>query len=159
MSAPIVPLGLSLALALPLLAGCSKDAGLIDSDGDVFDRIAPEATIYLGGTEPFWSLEIAYRDEGGEAVGAGEGYRARYSTPDNIAGTSFAATRFAGNNGLGFSGTLGDEPIQIAITPGQCSDQMSDRVYPYTASVRIGETLLSGCGATSEEPFTGPAAP
>ncbi|MEE4152759.1 MAG: hypothetical protein V2I27_01220 [Erythrobacter sp.] len=146
------PLRLTFAIALALPAGCSTEDTLIDSEGRVFDRIAPDAAINLNGTEPFWSLAIA------PSI-ADEGYTATYSTPEDIEGTSFAATRFAGNNGLGFSGALQEQPVQIAITPGECSDGMSDRTYPYTASVRIGETLLEGCGSTSEEPFTGPASP
>lgn len=143
-------LALAIALGLPLLAGCSKDTGMIDSEGKVFDRIEAEASLSLIGTEPFWSLVIEPD---------GERYTARYSTPETIDGTSFAATRFAGNNGLGFSGRLGEEPVQIAITPGKCSDGMSDRVYPFSASVRIGETLLEGCAETSDEPATGSEMP
>jgi len=144
--------------ALALIAGCAQEEGSIDSEGAVFDGIAPEAQIELLGTEPFWSIAI-------EPDPGADSYTARLSTSADIAGTAFAAQRFAGNNGLGFSGQIprtdgtGGRAVQIAITPGECSDQMSGRVYPYTASVRLGDELLLGCGYTSDEPFTPPRSP
>ncbi len=67
--------------------------------------------------------------------------------------------RFAGNNGLGFSGELEDETVQIAITPGECSDGMSDRTYPLNTIVHLANANLQGCAYTSDAPFTGPDAP
>ena len=40
-----------------------------------------------------------------------------------------------------------------------CSDTMSDRIYPYTATLSLGETMLLGCGYTSDEPFSGDPSP
>lgn len=143
-----------------LLASCSQSPGDISRDAKPFDGIAPSSTITALGTEPFWGLDIAPEGAGGGAVGdGGEAYTARFTSPDDLDGTPFAVTRFAGNNGISFSGELSGEPAQIALTPGECSDGMSDRLYPYTATVAWGEVTLFGCAHTSDEPFTGDETP
>ena len=98
------------------------------------------------GTEPFWSGEIA----GGEAV---------WTTPEVMAGTRFRVDRFAGNNGLAFTGRMGAETFDVMVTAGRCSDGMSDRSYPYIATVKLGDRQLEGCAWTDRQAFTGPAAP
>ena len=131
--------------ALLPLAAC-ETGNAIDEGGQTFEGIAADATLNLLGNEPFWGIEI---------VPDGSAYTATYSTPDDIDGSAFTVSRFAGNNGLGFSGELGGAAVQIALTPGECSDTMSDRIYPYTATVALGETTLFGCGYTSDEPYEG----
>jgi uncharacterized membrane protein len=136
------PLGAAL-----LLAACSPQSGdAITTDTAPFDGIAADEIITLAGTEPFWGMTIA-NDV------------ATYTTPENTDGSVFEVSRFAGNNGLGFSGRLDGADVVIAVTPGECSDGMSDRTFPYTATVVLGEQRLAGCGHTDRQPFTGPAAP
>ncbi|MBV7266174.1 COG3650 family protein [Erythrobacter ani] len=131
------------------VTGCSSEQD-IDPDGQIFTSIASEANITLVGTEPFWGFEIA--PHGGT-------FLARYTSPDNLEGTTFEVERFAGNNGLGFSGDMEGQLVQIAVTPGTCSDGMSDRAYPYTVTVAFGDATLFGCGYTSQQPFEGEGAP
>jgi len=142
---------------LAMASGCAEPTGEITQDAQAFAAVAPSASISMLGTEPFWGLDI-------EPNGDDDGFTARYSSPEDIEGTSFPVTRFAGNNGLGFSGEFdaageGEQAVQIALTPGECSDGMSDRSYPYTATISLGDTTLRGCGYTSDEPFTGDEAP
>lgn len=127
------------------LASCTQSEG-ISSNAEPFADIAEDETVHLLGTEPFWSFEIS-------------GEQARYSSPEDDDGTPFTVARFAGNNGLGYSGDLDGLPVQIAVTPGECSDGMSDRSYPFTATVSLGDTNLSGCGYTDSDPFTGEETP
>lgn len=131
-----------LGLALFALAACSQD----ERPGEVesFDAIADDAVITLLGTEPFWNMEIKQ----GVLL---------YTTPEDMDGESTTVSRFEGNNGLGMAGELNGEPLAIAITPGECSDAMSDRTYPYYATVTIGSEQLNGCGYTSDQPFEGDA--
>lgn len=136
----IAPLALA---SLAVLTGCGASDS-IDDSGAVYDGVSPDTAIKLVGTEPFWGLEIA-----AQSVGQ---HRARLTTPENIDGREFVVTRFAGNNGLGFSGELGGKPVQVAITPGECSDGMSDRVYSFAATVALGDTVMFGCGFTDNEP-------
>ncbi len=142
------PLSAHLGLLWAVLASaaCTSGNDTIDPKGETFSAVAPDETITLTGTEPFWGMTIA--------DGA-----ANYANPDHPEGYDFAVTRFAGNNGLGFSGTLDGAAVTIALTPGQCSDGMSDRTYPFVATIAMGEETLRGCGYTSSQPFTGEAAP
>lgn len=139
-----------LAAALGLLANCSQEPGEISRDSEPFDGIAADETIWLSGTEPFWAFEIAPD---------GEGYAATYSHPENIEGARFEVTRFAGNNGLGFSGDMEGEAVQIALTPDACSDGMSDRTYPFAATVAMGGDTLFGCAYSSNHHYSGESAP
>jgi uncharacterized membrane protein len=135
------------ALAAGLLAACSPVRGGIDPSGQTFDAIGPTEVISLIGTEPFWNVRIA--------DGA-----ATYANPEHPDGhPPFAVTRFAGNNGLGFSGTFSGAAFTATLTPGECSDGMSDRTYPYIATVAIADRTLSGCGYTDKQPFAGDPTP
>ena len=88
------------------------------------------------GTEPFWAVELT----GAEMVYSGvdrAGQRAPQGQP-TMQGTMaiWEATTGAGN------------PLKVTLTATDCSDGMSDRTYPLTAMVRIGEETLMGCAAT-----------
>ena len=141
---------IALASLSAALASCAQTPGEITRDTEPFSAIAPTTKITALGNEPFWGLTVEPD---------GDGFSAEYSTPENIEGSRFPVTRFAGNNGLGLSGTLKDEAVSLALTPGDCSDTMSDRTYPYTATLAIGEVTYFGCAFTDDEPFTGDEAP
>lgn len=134
------------AVLLIGLTACSPAKQTIDPAGETFAAVAPDEVITLTGTEPFWGVRIA-------------GGQANYSNPDHPEGYDFAVERFAGNNGLGFSGTMEGAAVTITLTPGACSDGMSDRTYPYVATIALGDETLRGCGYTDRQPFTGDAAP
>lgn len=135
-------------LAAALLAACSPTSGdgITTEESAPYDGIGADEIITLAGTEPFWGITIA------NTV-------ATYSTPENIEGSVFEVSQFAGNNGLGFSGKLDGADVTITVTPGECSDNMSDRTYPFTATVVLGEDNLTGCGYTDQQPFSGDEAP
>lgn len=103
-------------------------------------------TIHFLGTEPFWGGKVA-------------GNRLTYDTPENMDGTTFDVERFAGNNGVSFSGTLESSSFDMMVTEGRCSDGMSDRTYPFTVTLQIGEETRFGCAYTEAKPFDGPPAP
>ena len=137
-----------------LLAACSSSTGEPDAgpqgspagNGGTFDAIAADETVNYSGTEPFWN--------GSSAAGM-----ATYATPDNPDGSEFPVERFAGNNGLGISGDMDGQSFDLTITPGECSDGMSDRTYPYTATLLIGAEQRQGCAWTNSQPFSGPEMP
>ena len=135
---------LLLGAAALALAACSQE----ERPGEVesYDGTSDDEVITLLGTEPFWSMEIKQ----GVLL---------YTSPDNLEGESTTVSRFAGNNGLGFAGELMEQPLAIAITPAQCSDAMSDRTYPFTATVTLGGEQLNGCGYTDQQMFEGDPAP
>ena len=134
------------ALALVAAACTPAQTDGIDPDGKAFDKVAPQEAVTMLGTEPFWNLAI----KGDEGV---------WITPDNQDGARFAVMRFAGNGGLGFSGTLDGKPLTATLTPGQCNDGMSDRTFPFVATIALGGETFAGCGYTDRQPFTGPEAP
>jgi uncharacterized membrane protein len=94
---------------------------------------SPAATRFKAlGTEPFWSIE----------VGSG---LLRYSSPENLKGTGFAAIEAPLGKGWRFAGTLESKPVVLVIEPGECSDGMSDTVYAYTARFSWGTQTERGC--------------
>lgn len=131
-----------LAALLMISPACSPQSSEKPGEVPVFDAIGADEVINVLGTEPFWSARI-------------EGARLIYSTPENMEGTQVPIERFAGNGGLGISGTLDGTPLQLAITPGDCSDGMSARSYPYAATLSLGGENLLGCAYTNIQGFTG----
>lgn len=141
------PRHLPLAALVLAAAACTpaKTDG-IDPQGKAFDAVAAEEAVTMLGTEPFWNLAV----EDGNGV---------WTTPDNQPGTRIAVKRFAGNGGLGFSGEIDGKPFTATLTPGQCSDGMSDRSFPFVATIALGGETLEGCGYTDSQPFTGDESP
>lgn len=97
-----------------------------------FAEIGEDEVLNLVGTEPFWGGTI-------------DGTVMTYTTPDNIEGVAVSVTRFAGRGGLSFSGEIDGASLDLAITPGACSDGMSDRTYPFHATLQLGSEQRSGC--------------
>ena len=113
---------------------------------EAYDGIGPDETLHLTGTEPFWGGEV-------------RGSSMTYTTPENPEGTEIAIERFAGRGGLSFSGSLDGAALEMTATPLPCSDGMSDRTYPFTVTLKLGQELRNGCGWTEREPFEGTAQP
>lgn len=89
------------------------------------------------GTEPFWGLMI-------------DGSGLRFTTPDDTTGIRFPplASSFAGDT-LHWVGETERAAIEARIWPSRCSDGMSDKVWKYTAAVRIDGTVYRGCAEPS----------
>lgn len=126
------------------LSACQQAAPEQGSSGPTpaFDGIGASETVQFTGTEPFWGGKI-------------EGAVAQYATPVNPDGKTFPVTRFAGLNGMSFSGMLDGAKFDLMVTPGTCSDGMSDRSYPFTATLQIGGETREGCAWTASKPATG----
>lgn len=84
------------------------------------------------GTEPFWSIEVI-------------GNRLRYSSPEQIEAIAVDATIAVDGKRTSYAGILQGKPVVLTIDPGECSDGMSDRIYPYTASFTWGDRTEHGC--------------
>jgi len=54
---------------------------------------------------------------------------------------------------------LDGKPLTATLTPGECSDGMSDRRFPFVATIALGGETFAGCGYTTSQPFTGDEAP
>ncbi|MFC4257149.1 hypothetical protein GRI97_16155 [Altererythrobacter xixiisoli] len=146
---PLSPLLIGASLLLgacqPHGEGSSPIPGDL-SDTRPFDAIAPDEAVHVLGTEPFWNGDIANAT-------------LLWKTPEDADGTATAVERFAGRGGLSFTGTLDGKPVVVMVTQGECSDGMSDRTFPFTATVSLGGAQLNGCAWTARHPYTGPEAP
>lgn len=90
------------------------------------------------GTEPFWALHVS--DE-----------RMRYSTPEDQEGQSVPFTReVAADREVMLKAELDGKPLVLTGRIAECSDGMSDREYPFTVELRIGNEIRKGCGRPIE---------
>ena len=145
---------LTLAASALLLFACQQGGGetggaAIPGDDEStrpYDGIREDETLRFTGTEPFW---------GGDVTGGS----LTYSTPENQDGTAIEVERFAGRGGLSFAGELDGQDFEMMVTELACSDGMSDRTYPFTVTLKIGEETRNGCGWTERMPFEGPEQP
>jgi len=133
---------------LLLLAACGSGgpgAGLPGDAGsrEPFSGIAVDETLHVTGAEPFW---------GGEATRS----TILYSTPEDPYGLHIAVERFAGRNGVSFSGRFRGKDFVMAVSPGRCSDGMSDRVYPFHVVLKVLDETREGCAWSDAHPFTPP---
>ncbi|MEP3050782.1 MAG: hypothetical protein ABJP48_13550 [Erythrobacter sp.] len=125
-----------------LVCACIEPGDQRADTAQRFNEIGNDETLNLIGTEPFWSIVV-------------EGDQLTFSTPSDIDGEIISVSRFNGNNGLGLSGTIGADALEIAVTPGDCNDGMSDRHFPFTATIKMGEEVLTGCGYSDSNPVQG----
>ena len=113
---------------------------------EAYAGIGEDETVRLIGTEPFWGGQV-----GGTSL--------TYTTPENPDGSTITVDRFAGRGGLSFSGVLDGAALEMTVTALACSDAMSDRTYPFTVTLRIGDETRNGCGWSEQQPFEGPERP
>ena len=123
-------------LASVLLGACQH--------GPAPDQPAPVSTTTLGGvdlrqpilvlgTEPFWTVEITSA-------------QLRYhglERPEQTA--SNPGPVFQGKTAVFTGRTQQNNALVITLIDADCSDGMSDRLYPLTAKVEIGGETLDGC--------------
>lgn len=139
---------LLILLAVPLLlAACQQGDGDMaqlpgDDSTEPYAGIAPDETVHFTGTEPFWGGEVS-------------GLTLHYTTPEDIEGVWIPVKNFAGRGGISFSGTFEGADFVLAVTPGDCSDQMSDRSYPFTATLQVSGETRTGCAWTDAQSYTG----
>ena len=111
-------------------------------DHQPWHGIGDEEVVHFTGTEPFWGGEVS-------------GTELTYKTPEKPEGERIVISRFAGRGGFSFSGALPTGAMTLAVTPGKCSDGMSDRTYPFVATLQIGSDVRQGCAWTDRQPFHG----
>ncbi len=118
-----------LAACRPMMAGPARAPAPAPAP-----QVAPAAYRALG-TEPFWTLELT-------------GDRFVFRTPERPDGASGRVTGWAEHpDARAVTGVASDgRAMRLATRRATCSDGMSDRLYADTASLRIGERELTGCG-------------
>ena len=131
------------ATAALLLAACSQpveepqDAPVAPRAAAILAGVDLTKPIRVGGNEPFWSIELT----GTEMVYSG------VDRPEQRAPHPAAVVQ--GTVAVFESATAAGDPLKVTLTATECSDGMSDREYPISAMVKIGEETLTGCAASA----------
>lgn len=81
------------------------------------------------GTEPFWSLTI-------------DDTTIRYQPAEGQSITVAKPRALTGSNGERYQ----TPALAVRIAHSRCSDGMSDRTYRDTVTIRVGDSVLKGCG-------------
>ncbi len=88
------------------------------------------------GNEPFWSVELT----GTEMV---------YTTPEPPEQRAPQPNPVVqGTTATWETSTADGTALRLTLVATECSDGMSDRTYPLTAMVKLGDLELSGCAAS-----------
>lgn len=129
-------------LALVLgLAACSQPEPAPEPPAPppapVLGGVQLDQPVRVLGTEPFWGITIAPTGLTYDGVDRPE--QTASNPGPEVQGTVATWTTVTG------SGT----PLSIVLMATECSDGMSDRTYPLTARVEIGEETLNGCAIQS----------
>ena len=130
-------------LAVLILAACSRDetpdqpAPEPAGPETVLGEVNLEEPLRALGTEPFWAVTI----DGNGLVYSG------VDRPEERAPN--AGPQMAGTTATWSGQTDQGRGIRVTLIETQCSDGMSDRTYPLTAVVKVGEETLTGCAATT----------
>ena len=89
------------------------------------------------GTEPFWAIDITPQGLTYSGV----------DRPEQKAPNSGPALQ--GTVAIWTEQTEAKGPLEVTLMATDCSDGMSDRTYPLTAKVEIGDETLTGCAAST----------
>jgi uncharacterized membrane protein len=130
------------ALSVLVLAGCSPaeapaPSPKLTAPAAVLGGVELAGPLRAIGTEPDWSVDLM----GTEMVYTSPeppGQRARQPEPV-IQGTT---ATWAGETADGAT-------FKVTLVATECSDGMSERTYPLTAMVTVGERALTGCAAST----------
>lgn len=148
MRMPIFMAMIPLCLAPLCLAGCDEAGGrdIVAGSPEAPGVEAPSLSlggvdltgdVRVLGTEPFWGIDVS-------------GDQMTYSGVDRPAQ---AAPRpepvVAGTTATWTTETEGGAEMTVTLADTPCSDGMSDRTYPLTARVEIGDETLNGCAASA----------
>ena len=110
-----------------LLSGDPRD------DGPGFPR-----SFRALGTEPFWAIHVS------------EG-RLRYMTPENQEGIAAEVTwEQTAQDRMALAATVDGKALTLRGRIEPCSDGMSDRIYPYSVTLTLGEETRQGCARPIE---------
>jgi len=131
----------SVFVSVLVLAACSEKAAepaALASEGPELAGVKLVQSLRALGNEPFWGVDIeptrmTYKPLEGEVL------TLEHEGPE-VTG-NVAVWKGKGSTG---------PSLTVTLTGTDCSDGMSDRTYPLTAQVELGDTVLLGCAASTE---------
>lgn len=129
-------------------AGASGNAAGSDAQGirvgepSPYDRRGPQNPApgtgwHAFGNEPFWSVQA----RGGTLV---------FATPENQGGVTLLGRRVPSLVGTVILGSGPRGEFHFGVTPGKCSDGMSDRSHAYTSTFSYDGVTYNGCAEPVE---------
>lgn len=127
------------ALAVLSLAACSpaEEPAPAPEPAPVLGGVDLARPVRALGTEPFWSVELT----GTEMV---------YTTPDSPGLRAPQPNPVVqGTTATWDAETADGVALRVTLVSTECSDGMSDRTYPLTAIVKVGDRDLTGCAAST----------
>ncbi|HEU4992896.1 MAG TPA: hypothetical protein VFT52_10460, partial [Luteimonas sp.] len=98
---------------------------------------APGTGWHAFGNEPFWSVQA----RGGTLV---------FTTPDDQAGVTLLGRRVPSLVGTVILGSGPKGEFHFGVTPGKCSDGMSDRSYDFASTFIYDGVTYKGCAEPVE---------
>lgn len=128
-------------LSILALSACSQEAeaptpGPAPEPAPTLAGVDLTRPVRALGAEPFWGVDLT----GTEIVYSGA------DRPEQRAPQPRAAIQ--GTTAIFEAVTAAGSPISVMLAATECSDGMSDRTYPLSAIVRIGDETLTGCAAS-----------
>ena len=93
----------------------------------------------LIGTEPFWGATIT---ADAITLSGADRPHVRLAAGERLVTGAGVRWRTQSANG---------DPVEVTLVRETCSDGMSDRVYPFRATVVLGQETLRGCAITEAE--------
>ncbi|MBC7498282.1 hypothetical protein H7170_01425 [Candidatus Gracilibacteria bacterium] len=117
----------------PVVPPMTIATGIVTPPAPVVTVLTP---FVARGTEPFWALEQTATGARFSQPSMTTTTETWYTSIETIVGATISIVGTPVATGSALSATL---------TPGSCSDGMSDIVYTYTAVIILGTGTLSGC--------------
>ena len=117
-----------------LAAACTPGEGGAHRSGPVTEELT------LVGTEPFWGVEITQLS------------KATIFTRSDYPAIMAALPERTVKGGVEtLVAKAPDGELKMVLTPGTCSDGMSDRAYPYSADVSWKGETFKGCAILTSD--------
>jgi uncharacterized membrane protein len=130
----------TLFAAAAALTACSQPAAekapAAPAEARTLAKVDLDQPLRVLGTEPFWAVEI---------TPAGLTYSG-VDRPEQKAANPGPALQ--GTVAVWTTATGAGTPLVVTLMATDCSDGMSDRTYPLTARVELGDESLTGCAAS-----------
>lgn len=122
--------------------GAGAPQGIRVGEPSPYDRSgprnpAPGTGWHAFGNEPFWSVQA----RGGTLV---------FATPENQRGVTLLGRRVPSLVGTVILGSGPRGEFHFGVTPGKCSDGMSDRTHAYTSTFIYDGVTYKGCAEPVE---------
>lgn len=127
-------------LSMVVLAACSPPETPAESTPEpepaVLGGVDLNQPLRVLGTEPFWAVEIT---PAGLVYSGADRPEQRAANP---------GPTIQGTTAVYASATDQGAALVVTLIATECSDGMSDRTYPLTARIEIGQETLNGCAAS-----------